>query len=315
VNPSAQTILPRPKKSFDMPPVVQTSAPKTVTKPEDKHVADYEDIRFEVSDGIAIITLDRPEQLNAFAGNMYDDLGHAYRRCDEDDDIRVAILTGAGRAFCSGADLAAGADTFASPDMSNFSASPISPPAWEVRKPIIAAMNGHAVGLGFTLALQCDMRICADEGKYGVLQVRRGVMPDAHCHWTLPRLVGTERAASLLLTGRKVTGPEAFAMGLALRSVPAADVLEAALEIARDVAENTAPVSVAVTKKLLWESSGMSAAEVEHAETELHRHLMGKPDAIEGPVAFLERRKPDWKLKVSKDWPEWPERKRRASKG
>ena len=104
-------------------------------------------------------------------------------------------------------------------------------------------------------------------------------------------------------------------MGLALRSVPAADVLEAALEIARDIAENTAPLSVAVTKKLLWESSGMSAAEVEHTETELHHHLMGKPDAIEGPVAFLERRKPDWKLKVSKDWPEWPERKCRTSKG
>jgi enoyl-CoA hydratase/carnithine racemase len=175
-----------------------------------------------------------------------------------------------------------------------------------VRKPLIAALTGHAVGLGLTLALQCDMRICADEGKYGVLQVRRGVMPDAHCHWTLPRLVGTERAASLLLTGRKIEGPEAFAMGLVLRSVPASEVMAVALEIARDIADNTAPLSVAITKKLLWQSTGLSADQVERAETELHHHLMGKADAIEGPMAYLERRKPKWKLKVSKDWPVWP---------
>jgi enoyl-CoA hydratase/carnithine racemase len=269
-------------------------------------VRDYEDIRFELNEGVAVITLHRPEQMNSFSGKMGEELGDAYRRCDQDDDIRVAILTGAGVAFCVGADMTAGAETFASQEISNFSASPVSPKAWEVRKPIIAALNGHAVGLGLTLALQCDMRICANEGKYGVLQVRRGVMPDAHCHWTLPRLVGTERAASLLLTGRKIQGPEAEAMGLVLKSVPAADVLETAMEIARDIATNTAPLSVAITKKLLWESTGLSAAEVERAETDLHHHLMGASDAIEGPVAYLERRKPEWKLTVSKDWPNWP---------
>jgi enoyl-CoA hydratase/carnithine racemase len=269
-------------------------------------VRDYEDIRFELNEGVAVITLHRPEQMNSFSGKMGEELGDAYRRCDQDDDIRVAILTGAGVAFCVGADMTAGAETFASQEISNFSASPVSPKAWEVRKPIIAALNGHAVGLGLTLALQCDMRICANEGKYGVLQVRRGVMPDAHCHWTLPRLVGTERAASLLLTGRKIQGPEAEAMGLVLKSVPAADVLETAMEIARDIATNTAPLSVAITKKLLWESTGLSAAEVERAETDLHHHLMGASDAIEGPVAYLERRKPEWKLTVSKDWPKWP---------
>jgi enoyl-CoA hydratase/carnithine racemase len=269
-------------------------------------VSDYEDIRFELNEGVAVITLHRPEQMNSFSGKMGEELGDAYRRCDQDDDIRVAILTGAGVAFCVGADMTAGAETFASQEISNFSASPVSPKAWEVRKPIIAALNGHAVGLGLTLALQCDMRICANEGKYGVLQVRRGVMPDAHCHWTLPRLVGTERAASLLLTGRKIQGPEAEAMGLVLKSVPAADVLETAMEIARDIATNTAPLSVAITKKLLWESTGLSAAEVERAETDLHHHLMGASDAIEGPVAYLERRKPEWKLTVSKDWPKWP---------
>ncbi len=269
-------------------------------------MSDYQDIRFELDRGIATITLDRPDQMNSFSGKMGEELGDAYRRCDRDDDVRAVILTGAGRAFCTGADMTAGPETFASQDAKMFSASPVSPPAWEVRKPIIAALNGHAVGLGLTLALQCDMRICADEGKYGVLQVRRGMMPDAHCHWTLPRLIGIERAASLLLTGRKVAGQEAQALGLVLRSVPAALVMETAREIARDIAENTAPLSVAITKKLLWQSSELDADQVEHAETQLHHHLMGKPDAIEGPMAFLERRKPEWKLTVSRDWPDWP---------
>lgn len=269
-------------------------------------MSEYRDIRFDQRDGIATITLHRPEQMNAFSGTMGRELGEAYRHCDEDDDVRAVILTGAGSAFCVGADMSAGAETFASQDVSNFSASPVSPPAWEVRKPIIAALNGHAVGLGLTLALQCDMRICADEGKYGVLQVRRGMMPDAHCHWTLPRLVGTERAASLLLTGRKISGREAFAMGLVLRSVPADEVLGCAMEIARDIADNTAPLSVAITKKLLWQSTSLSADQVEQAETELHHYLMGKADAIEGPVAYLARRSPEWKLLVSKDWPKWP---------
>lgn len=270
-------------------------------------MSDYQDIRFALEDGVATITLHRPEQMNSFSGLMGEELGDAYRRCDADDDVRAVILTGAGRAFCAGADMTAGAETFASQDAAGFSASPVRPPAWEVRKPVIAALNGHAVGLGLTLALQCDMRICADEGKYGVLQVRRGMMPDAQSHWTLPRLIGTERAASLLLTGRKVGGQEAQALGLVLRSVPAAQVMETALEIARDIAQNAAPLSVAITKKLLWQSSALDADQVERAETELHHHLMGKPDAIEGPVAFLERRKPVWKLTVSRDWPEWPD--------
>ena len=269
-------------------------------------MSDYQDIRFDQSDGVATITLNRPAQMNAFSGTMGRELGAAYRHCDEDDDVRAVILTGAGRAFCVGADMSAGVETFASQDVSNFSASPVNPPAWEVRKPVIAALNGHAVGLGLTLALQCDMRICADEGKYGVLQVRRGMLPDAHCHWTLPRLVGTERAASLLLTGRKITGQEAAALGLVLRSVPASEVVTVAMEIARDIADNAAPLSVAITKKLLWQSTGLSADQVERAETELHHHLMGTSDAVEGPAAYMERRAPNWKLKVSKDWPNWP---------
>jgi enoyl-CoA hydratase/carnithine racemase len=267
---------------------------------------DYQDIRFELVDGVATIRLNRPEQLNAFSGRMGEELGHAYRHCDADDAVRAVILTGEGRAFCVGADMSMGADTFAKQDASSFSAAPVDPPAWEVRKPVIAAMNGHAVGLGLTLALQCDLRIAADEGKYGVLQVRRGVMPDAYAHWTLPRIVGMERAASLLLTGRKLTGSQAAELGLVLQSVPANRVLSTALEIARDIADNTAPLSVAVTKRLLWQSPDLSAAEVERMETLLHHHLMGGPDAIEGALAYVERRKPSWSLSVSRDWPEWP---------
>ena len=167
-------------------------------------------------------------------------------------------------------------------------------------------MNGHAVGLGLTLALQCDIRILAREGKYGVLQVRRGVMPDAYAHWTLPRIVGLARAADILLTGRTFRGDEALELGVASRVVAADAVLSTALDIARDIADNTAPLSVAVTKRLLWESFGLSAEDVERRETDLHHHLMGKPDAMEGPVAYVERRPPRWTGSVKDDWPPWP---------
>ena len=266
----------------------------------------YDDIAFELDQGIAVITLDRPEHLNAWSGKMGAELGHAYRRCDEDDDVRVVVLTGAGSAFCAGADLTSRETTFASPDPATFSAAAVSPPAWEVRKPVIAAMNGHAIGLGLTLALQCDLRIAANEGRYGVLQVRRGVMPDAYSHWTLPRIVGMERAADLLLTGRKIDGREACQMGLAGRSLPAEEVLPAAIETARDIALNTAPLSVAITKRLLWESPCLTADEVGRRETALHHHLMGRADALEGVMAWVERRPPAWKLSVKNDWPSWP---------
>ena len=143
-------------------------------------MSDYTDLRCEVRDGIALLTLDRPEKLNAFSAAMGLSLGRAYRECDADDTVRVVVLTGAGRAFCSGADLSSGAGTFAGQEQgSGFSAAAVDPPAWLVRKPVIAAVNGPAVGLGLTLALQADLRVMAREGKYGIVQVRRGVMPDA----------------------------------------------------------------------------------------------------------------------------------------
>ena len=265
------------------------------------------DFRFELLDDVALLTLDRPDHDNAFSQEMGLALSEAYQRCDEDDDIRVAVLTGAGRAFCVGADLGGGASTFARQDSPHFSAAAVSPPAFAIRKPVIAAVNGHAIGLGLTLALQCDIRLVARDAKYGVLQVRRGVMPDAYAHFTLPRIVGFARAADLLLTGRKIQGEEAVELGIASRALPADEVLPAALAIAREIATHTAPLSVAVTKRLLWESGNLDAADVERKETALHHHLMGREDAAEGVTAYLERRPPRWKLRVSRDWPDWPD--------
>lgn len=267
----------------------------------------YRDIRFALEDGVAVVTLHRPEQRNAFSGRMGEELSHAYARCDADDEVRVVVLTGAGDAFCVGADMAAGAETFGPQDADEFSAMPLSMRACDVRKPVIAALNGHAIGIGLTLALQCDLRFVAREGQYGILQVRRGVMPDCGAHWTLPRLIGLARAADLLLTGRKFGGEEAVALGVANRALPAAEVLAAARETAREMGIHTAPLSAAITKRLLWQSADLDLAEVERFETELHHHLMGRPDAVEGVMAFLERRSPRWRASVAQDWPRWPE--------
>jgi enoyl-CoA hydratase/carnithine racemase len=276
--------------------------------------AEYRDLGFEVRDRVAVITLDRPEQRNAFTGAMGDSLGHAYARCDTDDDVRAVVLTGAGDAFCAGADLGGGGDTFAAPSEERegslltakreFSSSPVRPTAWEIRKPVIAAMNGHAIGIGMTLALHCDVRFMATGAKYGIVQVRRGVLPDAHSHWTLPRVAGFAHATELLLTGRHFTAEEAVAMGIASRALPADEVLGAAFEMARDIAVNTAPLSVALSKRILWSDPPLTATETDRLETEYHRVVMGREDAKEGVLAYLERREPRWTLSPTRDWPE-----------
>jgi len=185
-----------------------------------------------------------------------------------------------------------------------FSAAAVGFPAFRVRKLMVAAVNGHAIGVGLTLALQCDVRIFAREGKYGTVQVRRGAMPDAYSHWTVTRAVGVARAAELLLTGRTFRGDEFERLGLASQVLPAAEVLPTAHALAADVAANASPLSVAVSKRLLWRAQGMSADEVEREETRLHLHLFARPDAVEGPVAFVERRAPRWQSTVSRDWPD-----------
>ena len=269
-----------------------------------------EPVLFEVdADGVALITLNRPDKLNACSGSMLSQLSDLYRRCDEDDAVRAVVVTGSGRAFCTGADMSDAARTF---DVSNnggfenFSAAGVEFPAFRVRKLVVAAVNGHAIGLGMTIAMQCDLRIFAREGKYGIVQVRRGVMGDAYSHWTVVRLVGLARAAEIMLTGRTFPGDELDRLGVASQVVAAAEVLPTALALARDTAIHAAPVSVAVSKRLLWESSELTADQVLHRETELHKHIMPLPDAIEGPMAHVERRTPQWKLRISRDWPDWP---------
>ncbi|MFG1782468.1 enoyl-CoA hydratase/isomerase family protein [Rhodococcus oryzae] len=262
-------------------------------------------VSVQVDGGVAVVTLDRPERRNAFTSAMGRALGGAYRTLDEDDSIRAIVLTGAPPAFCAGADLAGGADTFDAP-AAEFTASPVNPPAFDLRKPVIAAVNGHAIGIGFTLAMQADIRIVAEDAKYAIPQVRRGVLPDAMSHWTVPHFAGMAAAADVLLTGRTFDGAEAVRLGLASRCLPFGEVLSAALEVARDIAVNTAPMSVALSKRLLWQTArhGYGPEKVAVLETDLHLRVMGKPDAAEGVRAYLDRRDPRWTSRLSTDWEE-----------
>lgn len=246
-----------------------------------------------VDGGVATITLNRPRQRNAVGDGMREELAAAYRYCDEDETIRAVVLTGTPPAFCAGADLGEGEHTFAEPGP-GFSAAGIDVPAWTLSKPVIAAINGHAIGLGLTVALQCDMRFFAADAQYGIVQVRRGVVGDAYSHWILPRLVGVANAAEILLTGATFDGRRAVELGLGSRVLDADDVLPAALAVARDIAENTAPMSVAASKRLLWDSFDLDRAAVGERETQIHLALMGHDDAKEGVRAFIAGRAPKW---------------------
>lgn len=256
-----------------------------------------------LDNGVLLITLDSPRTRNALSGAMAAELSRLLSVADLDDTVRVVVLTGAPPAFCSGADLSRGSSVFA-PASDGFSACPLDPTPSRIRKPVIAAVNGHAIGIGLTITLHCDLRVMALDAKYGVVQVRRGAMPDAFSHWTLPRLVGLGAASDILLTGRIFDGHEALRVGLATRAVPADEVLRVALELADDIAVNTSPVSVALTKRLLWRSFESDRRTVGDAETEGHRHLFARPDAREGVDAFLEGRRPNWTSSIPADWPD-----------
>jgi enoyl-CoA hydratase/carnithine racemase len=258
----------------------------------------------DVADGVAVLTLNRPEKLNALNGAMLEELAAAYARCDVDDDVRVVVLTGAGRAFCAGADVTRAGGTFAAPaDHMAFRSSPPKPWAFEIRKPVIAAINGHAIGFGLTIALHTDIRFIATEAKWGVVQVRRGVVGDALSHWTLTRSVGIARAAEILLTGRLFDGPDADRLGVASRCLPADNVLPAALELARDMATNSSPMSMAMSKRILWAATSLGRDAVDDLETAAHIVLMGSPDSIEGGAAAAEKRPPRFTSSVTQDWP------------
>ncbi|ORA79246.1 enoyl-CoA hydratase/isomerase family protein [Mycobacterium malmoense] len=268
------------------------------------------DLVVDINEGVGVLTLNRPEHLNAYTADMGRLLSQAYLECDGDDDVRAIVLTGAGSAFCVGADFSGNISPFEAPaDDSTFSASPIDPAAFELRKPVIAALNGHAIGIGLTLALQADIRVVAEDAKYGVVQVRRGVIPDCMSHWTLAHLATLGVAAEVLLTGRTFTGVEAVALGIANRALPAERVLDQALEMARDIAAHVAPMSAALCKRLLWDSAinNYTPRQVASLETQLHHRVMGSADAREGVAAFLDRRPPRFSSRLSADWAELPE--------
>jgi enoyl-CoA hydratase/carnithine racemase len=268
------------------------------------------DLTVEVSRGVAVLTLNRPERLNAYTAEMGRLLGEAYQSCDDDDDVRVLVLTGAGPAFCVGADFGGDEDPFASRhDDAEFTASPIRPAAFELRKPVIAAVNGHAIGIGLTMALQADIRIFAEDAKYGVVQVRRGVLGDCMSHWTIPHLAGLTAAADILLTGRGFSGAEAQELGIATRAVPTDSVVPQAMAVASDIAANVAPMSAALSKRLLWDTviNGYTPRQVASLETALHQRVMGAPDAREGVSAFVEKRPPRWSASVSAEWTDLPD--------
>jgi enoyl-CoA hydratase/carnithine racemase len=265
------------------------------------------DVELQVDpDGVAVITLNRPERLNAMSGGMTQLLGEAYVACDGDDAVRVVVLTGAGRAFSAGADLSPEAASFSAPsDPSTFRSSPVQPPAWTVRKPVIAAINGHAIGLGMTVAMQCDIRFMAEDAKWGIVQSARGVVPDAQSHWTVVQAVGLARAAEILLRGATFTGADdALRLGVASRVLPAGEVLPAALALAREMAVNVSPLSAGLSKRILWAATTSTAEEVDELEREAHLIVMGRPDSREGGAAFFGRRPPRWESAVPRDWPD-----------
>ena len=257
------------------------------------------------ADGVALVTLNRPERLNALRGRDIGALSQTYARLDADDDVRVVVLTGAGRAFCSGADLSRAGGAFQAPRQgAQYRSSPARPMAFQIRKPVVAAINGHAIGLGMTLALHCDIRFIADEAKWGVVQVRRGVVPDAVSHWTLVRSVGLAAAAEVLLSGALFRGADALRLGVATRCLPFPQVLPQALDFARDMAVGAAPLSLAMSKQILWTAADGTLADVDRLESEAHQLLMGRPDALEGGAAAFEKRPPRWHGRVTRDWPE-----------
>ncbi|MGB1140836.1 MAG: enoyl-CoA hydratase/isomerase family protein [Halioglobus sp.] len=264
-----------------------------------------ESVLMENHRGVAVITLNRPDELNTFDTDMINTVGQYLRQCDEDDAVRVVVLTGSGKAFCAGADLSAGASTFDEKEDMSFSSCALSMQPWEVRKPVIAACNGHAIGVGLSTALMCDMRVFAEEGKYGLLQNRRGVVADNVVEYLLPRLMGFERAFELIVRAVRLSGTEAKEWGLASRVTPAQDVLSTAMEIAEDMAVNCSPLVMAMHKRLLWQGLDMQREAFVDLETRALHYSMGREDAVEGGMAFFEKREPQWSSSVSRDWPDF----------
>ena len=262
----------------------------------------YNTLLLDHDRGVTLVTLNRPDKMNAFNAEMSAELAAAMLALDDDDNTRAIVVTGAGRAFSAGADMSGGT-TPGTKSAGSEAALPAAPPLrpWELRTPIIAAINGAAVGMGLTYPLMWDIRIAAEDAKLGLVFTRRGLVPEGNASWLLSRLIGASAALELLLTGRIFSGREAAELGLVTRAVPRDDVVETALALAVDLAENTSPAAVAVTKKMFYkylEQGDRWAARVE--ELDLFRWAGQQSDAGEGVRSFLEKRPPEW-TGVSRD--------------
>jgi enoyl-CoA hydratase/carnithine racemase len=250
-----------------------------------------ETLLVSVDDGICHVQLNRPEQQNAFSLTLLDELWESLRLADEDESVRVVVVSAVGRVFCSGLEAAAAEQD--APVSARDTSHDVHP--WRLSTPVIGAINGSAIGVGLTLPLQWDIRIVAEGAKLAFPFVRLGLVPEAASTWLLPRLCGSSAAMELLLTGRRFTGADAVALGIASRAVPTHEVVEVAMSIARDIAQNTAPAAVALTKRLVWD--GIAATDPA-AVIEAENHALGwigsEPDAREGVMAAFERRAPRW---------------------
>ncbi len=285
---------------------------------------DFTQIRLAVADGIATITLSRPDKLNAFTGTMMTELIAAFDATDADDAVRVVIVTGDGRAFCAGADLSAGAATFdyealgsASPmradgttdyghDAVRDGGGRVTLRIFASLKPVIAAINGPAVGIGATMLLPMDIRIAADTARFGFVFARRGIVPEAASSWFLPRVVGIAQALEWCFSGRVFDAAEALSGGLVSRVVPAADLLAEATRIAREIADNAAPVSVALTRQMLWRMLGAASPMDAHRLDSRAIWSRGRSgDAREGVTSFIAKRPPAFPDTVADGMPDF----------
>jgi enoyl-CoA hydratase/carnithine racemase len=269
-----------------------------------------EQIKCEVASGILTITLDRPDKLNAFTGQMMAELLDVFDRADADDEVRVVIVTGSGRAFCAGADLSQGGATFdpsargSTSSVHRDGGGRVALRIYACTKPVIAAINGPAVGVGVTMTLPMDMRLASENSRFGLVFTRRGITPEACSSWFLPRLVGVAQAQEWTLTGRIFDAQEALDGGL-VRSVHAPDeLLPAAQALAREIIDNTAPVSVALARQLLWRMLGADhPMEAHKVDSRAIAARGSSADAREGVTSFLEKRQASFPLRVSDGMP------------
>jgi enoyl-CoA hydratase/carnithine racemase len=280
----------------------------------------FETLRYDVADGVATLTLNRPDRLNAVNAASIQDLIAAFDAVDDDDAVRAVIVTGAGRAFCAGADLARGGSTFAGgpgrgerPEAHRDGGGLVTLRIFDLKKPVIAAINGPAVGFGATFTLPMDIRLASTAARVGFVFARRGVVPEACSTWFLPRLVGMARAAEWIYTGRVFDAEEARAGGLVTRVVAPDALLPAACELAHEIARHTSAVSVALARHMLWKMLGADHPMEAHRLDSRAMAWTGRSaDAYEGVTAFLEKRAPSFPLSVSADMPPffpwWPPR-------